>query len=288
MSQDSGTLDSSDRYCSPSSDDALVLTPTSSEPSPSQSSSSSQLSAQAPEFSPSQTPRTATSPRSAPGLLRVPFQHLIVDQNQFYHHHNHNRQDPHYYHRKQHQDQSEHDLTAQTKNGLSDDIIQRILNQVEYYFSDINLATTDHLMRFINRDPEGYVPISVVASFHKIKALISSYSKLVSVLRNSSKFWAIRTCKPQTMNGGGALVSRSSKLHAFVEYESVELAEKAVKDLNGEGDWRSGLRVCLLHRCGSKNVQAWGKKGHNGEHAEEHDALAPKQQLSEKPLDHSI
>jgi hypothetical protein len=28
--------------------------------------------------------------------------------------------------------------------------------QVEYYFSDINLATTEHLMRFISKDPEGY------------------------------------------------------------------------------------------------------------------------------------
>lgn len=28
--------------------------------------------------------------------------------------------------------------------------------QVEYYFSDINLATTDHLMRFITKDPEGF------------------------------------------------------------------------------------------------------------------------------------
>jgi La-related protein 7 len=27
---------------------------------------------------------------------------------------------------------------------------------VEYYFSDINLATTEHLMRFITKDPEGY------------------------------------------------------------------------------------------------------------------------------------
>jgi len=27
---------------------------------------------------------------------------------------------------------------------------------VEYYFSDLNLATTDHLMRFINKDAEGF------------------------------------------------------------------------------------------------------------------------------------
>lgn len=27
---------------------------------------------------------------------------------------------------------------------------------MEYYFSDVNLATTDHLMRFINKDPDGF------------------------------------------------------------------------------------------------------------------------------------
>lgn len=28
--------------------------------------------------------------------------------------------------------------------------------QVEFYFSDINLATTDQLFRFMSKDPEGY------------------------------------------------------------------------------------------------------------------------------------
>ncbi|RVW69042.1 La-related protein 6B [Vitis vinifera] len=186
---------------------------------------------------------------------------------------------------------------------------QQYLEQVEYYFSDVNLATTEHLMRFINKDPEGYVPISVVASFKKIKALVSSHSQLATVLRNSTKLVVsedgkkvrrlhpltesdmeelqsrivvaenlpedhchqnlmkifsavgsvktIRTCQPQTSNGGASSAARSSKtdnmlfsnkLHAFVEYESIELAEKAVVELNDEGNWRSGLRVRLMHR----------------------------------------
>ncbi|CAJ1976082.1 unnamed protein product, partial [Sphenostylis stenocarpa] len=202
--------------------------------------------------------------------------------------------------------------------------LQKIKNQqlplllqyyVEYYFSDLNLATTDHLMRFINKDPEGFVPISVVASFKKIKALITSHSQLATVLRNSSKLVVsedgkkikrqypltesdieelqsrivvaenlpedhchqnlmkvfsavgsvktIRTCPPQTSNSGASSASRlgkvdgmplSNKLHAFVEYESVELAERAivnhsqVAELNDEGNWRSGLRVRLMLR----------------------------------------
>ncbi|KAB1221339.1 La-related protein 6A [Morella rubra] len=40
----------------------------------------------------------------------------------------------------------------------------------------------------------------------------------------------------------------SSKLHALVEYETAEAAEKAVATLNDERDWRSGMRVKLLKR----------------------------------------
>ncbi|CAI0541003.1 unnamed protein product [Linum tenue] len=73
------------------------------------------------------------------------------------------------------------------KNGLSDEAMQKLLNQVEYYFSDLNLATTDHLMRFISKDPDGYVPLSVVSSFKKVKAAVDSHSQLANILRNSLK-----------------------------------------------------------------------------------------------------
>uniref|UniRef100_A0A7N2MUR0 La-related protein 6B n=1 Tax=Quercus lobata TaxID=97700 RepID=A0A7N2MUR0_QUELO len=218
--------------------------------------------------------------------------------------------------------------------------------KVEYYFSDLNLATTDHLMRFISKDSEGFVPISVVASFKKIKALISSHSQLAAVLRNSSKLVVsedgkkvrrqriltesemeelqsrivvaenlpedhchqnlmkvfsavgsvktIRTCQPQPSNGGASSASRSGKAdgvlysnkwHAFVEYESVELAEKAVAELNEEGNWRRGLRVRLMLRRTSKPSSARGKKGHDGEVIEEDDTSTSDQQQSEKQLE---
>ncbi|KAE9452446.1 hypothetical protein C3L33_15653, partial [Rhododendron williamsianum] len=40
----------------------------------------------------------------------------------------------------------------------------------------------------------------------------------------------------------------SCKLHALVEYETVDAAEKAVAMLNNEQDWRYGMRVKLLKR----------------------------------------
>ncbi|XP_047084560.1 LOW QUALITY PROTEIN: la-related protein 6B-like [Lolium rigidum] len=202
-----------------------------------------------------------------------------------------------------------------------DDLLHKITKQVEYYFSDINLATTEHLMRFITKDPEGYVPMSVVASFKKIKSLLQSNSMLASALRTSSKLVVsedgnrvkreqpftesdleelqarivvaenlpddhcyqnlmkifssvgsvrtIRTCYPQTPNGTGPVTNRSAKLdmlfanklHAFVEYDTIEDAEKATLVLNDERNWRSGLRVRLLNSCMAK-----GGKGRKGGH----------------------
>jgi len=209
----------------------------------------------------------------------------------------------------------------QGRELTTDDVLHKITKQVEYYFSDINLATTEHLMRFISKDPEGYVPMSVVASFKKIKALVQSSSMLASALRASSKLVVsedgnrvkreqpftesdleelqarivvaenlpddhcyqnlmkifssvgsvrtIRTCYPQTPNGSGPVTNRSAKLdmlfanklHAFVEYETIEDAEKAIVVLNDERNWRSGLRVRLLNSCMAK-----GGKGRKGGH----------------------
>ncbi|KAK4343894.1 hypothetical protein RND71_036988 [Anisodus tanguticus] len=198
---------------------------------------------------------------------------------------------------------------------------------VEFYFSDLNLATTENLIRHMIKDPEGYVPISVVASFKKIKALIGSHAQLAEVLRSSinlvvsedgkkvkrqnplteaaleelqsriavaenlpedhchqnlmkifsavGRVKMIRTCHPQPSNGGASSASRSAKsdstlysnkLHVFVEYDSVELAEKAVLELNDVDNWRNGLKVCLLLKRAAKSGQARVKKvGHESE-----------------------
>lgn len=62
----------------------------------------------------------------------------------------------------------------------------------------------------------------------------------------------------------------SSKLHALVEYETVEAAEKAVASLNNEQDWRSGMRVKVLKRMArhGQKKQPWrapdSEKNHAG------------------------
>ncbi|KAG6419909.1 hypothetical protein SASPL_116421 [Salvia splendens] len=210
--------------------------------------------------------------------------------------------------------------SSASKNGLSD-AHQKVVNQVEFYFSDINLATTDQLFRFMSNDPEGYVPLSVVASFKKVKSAISDIMQLASILQSSSKLLvsedgnnvkrkhpltvsdmeelqsriviaenlpedhshqklmkifssvgsvkSIRTCAPQNLNGKTGKGDRShftGKFHAFVEYESVEFAEKAVAELQDESNWRNGLKVRLLLNSPVKSTQARTKKaGHEGQ-----------------------
>ncbi|KAK1379434.1 RNA-binding protein [Heracleum sosnowskyi] len=235
------------------------------------------------------------------------------------------------------------------KSEITDEAAQKVINQVEYYFSDVNLATTDHLMKFINKDPDGYVPISVVTSFKKIKAFVSSTSQLAGILRNSTKLVvsedgkkvrrllpltdsdmeelqsriviaenlpedhchqnlmkifsavgsvkSIRTCQPQPSNGGSSSGSRaakadgisyySSKLHAFVEYESVEIAERAVTELSEEGTWRNGLKVRVLHKHAATSAQVRGKKGgQDGEvQRKEADTSAREEDPNEKHIE---
>ncbi|CAN1253538.1 La-related protein 6B [Linum perenne] len=154
----------------------------------------------------------------------VPVAHVIPVQNHHHrphhhnqnnhHHHHHFAQNAHYVPVQGHANQNHHygpvskKVQLQSEEGEQseigsadhgrskndrtdrngfDDSLQKLLNQVEYYFSDLNLATTDHLMRFINKDPDGYVPLTVVASFKKVKAVVNSNAHLASILKNSSK-----------------------------------------------------------------------------------------------------
>ncbi|RZC86817.1 hypothetical protein C5167_030163 [Papaver somniferum] len=237
------------------------------------------------------------------------------------------------------------DPVPRTTNGLSEEISLKIVKQVEYYFSDANLATTDHLIKFISKDPEGFVPMSIVASFKKIKALVSGHAQLASVLKKSSKLVVsedgkkvrrqtpftesdmeelqsriiiaenlpedhsyqnlmkvfsavgsvktIRTCQPQPSNGGGGASAASksgkgenmlysNKLHAFVEYETVELAEKAVAELNDEKNWRSGVRVRILLKRKSKPTQGRKAVVEDKANGEEESIPISEQQPNEK------
>ncbi|XP_038981901.1 la-related protein 6C isoform X2 [Phoenix dactylifera] len=198
-------------------------------------------------------------------------------------------------------------VPGHSKNN--NDVIQKIVKQVEYQFSDTNLVASDFLMKIMNKDPEGYVPMSVIASWKKIKSLGTNNQMLIKALRTSTKLVVsedgkkvrrkqpfterdkeelqtrtvvvenlpedysrqnlekifsvagsvknIRICHPQEPNSARSSktdVLISNKLHALVEYETVEQAEKAVEKLNDERNWRKGLRVRTMLRRTPRSV----------------------------------
>ncbi|XP_072952172.1 la-related protein 6C [Typha angustifolia] len=189
------------------------------------------------------------------------------------------------------------------------DVIQKIVKQVEYQFSDTNLLASDFLTKIMNKEPEGYVPMSVIASWKKIKSFGVSNHMLIKALRTSTKLVVsddgkkvrrkqpfterekeelqsrtvivenlpedysrqnlekifctvgsvknIRICHPQEPNSARSSkgdVPISNKLHAFVEYETSEQADKAVEKLNDERNWRKGLRVRTMVRRTPRSV----------------------------------
>ncbi|XP_058201203.1 la-related protein 6A isoform X2 [Rhododendron vialii] len=194
---------------------------------------------------------------------------------------------------------------SQIASALTDDLRDKIIKQVEYYFSDENLPTDKFLMNYVTQNVQGFVPIAVVASFKKMKKLTQDRSLIVAALKESSFLVVSSNRKkvkrllplpvsdvtdaqlctvlvenlpedqsteniqrifgeagniknicihdphaarePQKRTKAEKLLS--GKLHALVEYETVDAAEKAVAMLNNEQDWRYGMRVKLLKRA---------------------------------------
>ncbi|XP_027360921.1 la-related protein 6A isoform X1 [Abrus precatorius] len=256
---------------------------------------------------------------------------LISDEDHDHEHeleHEHEHDQDHEHEREHDHHDEDHDRDHAAVAGVSlDDLKLKIIKQVEYYFSDENLPTDKYLFGFIKRNKEGFVPISVIASFRKMKKLTRDHSFIVTALKESSLlvvsgdgkrvkrlnpfrfnenrdhklytvlvenlpedhskeniqqiFHEAGNIKRITINNPRSTAESvkhikqemliSSKLHALVEYETIEAAEKAVTMLNNEQDWRNGMRVKLLKRVGKygHKKQAW--KGSNSEkHSSSH------------------
>lgn len=77
------------------------------------------------------------------------------------------------------------DTSAKSSNGEA--LRKEIVRQVEFYFGDANLPTDDFMLKHIKRSAEGWVPIRVLADFHKMKKLSRSFPTIVAALRTSTE-----------------------------------------------------------------------------------------------------
>ncbi|KAM3344228.1 la-related protein 6C [Capsicum galapagoense] len=91
-----------------------------------------------------------------------------------------------------------------------------------------------------------------------------SHHNIEKIFNVAGSVKTIRVCHPQDHNTRtrGDL-GISSKLHALIEFEHPEAAEKAEK-LNDERNWRRGLRVRLLLRRSPKSVLKSRKSAFDG------------------------
>ncbi|CAN4110183.1 unnamed protein product [Withania somnifera] len=204
------------------------------------------------------------------------------------------------------------------KDILPEDLRLKVFKQVEYQLSDMSLLANESLLKQMNKDPEGFVPISSVSATKKIKSLITnnqltlshallsstklivsddgkrvkrkipftdkdkeelmlrtvvaenlpddhSHHNIEKIFNVAGSVKTIRVCHPQDPNTRtrGDL-GISSKLHALIEFEHPEAAEKAAEKLNDERNWRKGLRVRLLLRRSPKSVLKSRKSAFDG------------------------
>ncbi|XP_059490666.1 la-related protein 7-like [Neocloeon triangulifer] len=76
--------------------------------------------------------------------------------------------------------QAEDDKAAAEKK---EDLLRKILDVLEFYFSDINLSRNKFLAHKVLEDP--YVPITLLMSFHKLKELTDNEDMLIEAIKLS-------------------------------------------------------------------------------------------------------
>uniref|UniRef100_UPI00398E944F la-related protein 6-like isoform X1 n=1 Tax=Pristiophorus japonicus TaxID=55135 RepID=UPI00398E944F len=81
-------------------------------------------------------------------------------------------------------------------NPPNSDTIQKIISQVEFYLSDVNLLVDSFLLKHIKRNKMGYISIKLLTSFKKVKCLTKdwkvtayalNYSKLLEINQEGTK-----------------------------------------------------------------------------------------------------
>lgn len=67
----------------------------------------------------------------------------------------------------------------------SDELKDKIIKQVEFYFSDANILKDAFLLKHVRRNKMGYVSIKLITSFKKMKSLTKDYRAVAYSLRHS-------------------------------------------------------------------------------------------------------
>ena len=78
------------------------------------------------------------------------------------------------------------DINISTEeNELDPTLKMNIKRQIEFYFSDSNFRKDKFLKSQAELDPNGFVPISVLLTFNRLKALTTNVSLIVDAMKHS-------------------------------------------------------------------------------------------------------
>lgn len=79
---------------------------------------------------------------------------------------------------------------------LDTNVKESIKKQIEYYFSEDNLNRDFFLRR--KMDAEGFLPVTLIASFHRVQALSADISLVISAIKDSDKLELVNDFKVRT------------------------------------------------------------------------------------------
>jgi la-related protein 6 len=86
-----------------------------------------------------------------------------------------------------HGEASDQDITKVEKPFVApdDELRDRIITQVNFYFSDANILKDAFLLKHVRRNKQGYVSLKLITSFKKVKSMTKDYRVVAYSLRLS-------------------------------------------------------------------------------------------------------
>ncbi|KAF6143511.1 hypothetical protein GIB67_029680 [Kingdonia uniflora] len=142
------------------------------------------------------------------------------------------------------------------KHCLSDDMTDKIVKQVEYQFSEMSLVASETLMKHMHKNPDGYVPISVIASSKKLKSIVTNYGLVAQALRSSSKL---------VVSNDGKKVKRKQ---LFTDRDKEDLQSRTVVAENLPEDYSNQNLEKIFSVVGSvKTIQVCHPEESHGSHS---------------------
>ncbi|ERL86857.1 hypothetical protein D910_04260, partial [Dendroctonus ponderosae] len=79
------------------------------------------------------------------------------------------------------------ELTEPPFNIPSDELAEKISQQVEFYFSDANITKDAFLLKHVKRNKEGFVSLKLISSFKRVKHLTKDWRVVAYALKRSTK-----------------------------------------------------------------------------------------------------